>query len=284
MKIAIKLALTYVVIGVFAASIVSAAERITTKSLQDVQNYVSKKKNDNGAENILVIFDFDNTLMAMNQDLGSDQWYQWQSELLKVGNRKMAMVNNRAELFDLHYKLFALGKMHFVEKNTVQIVKDIQNMKIKSIVMTSRGYELRNDLETELAEGDLSFEKSAPGPEGGYAALFKPDGIENARAVSYQNGILMGSGQNKGKLLRAFLKKLNLKYKNIIFVDDTLKNIENVEKEYSEDSSVVVFYYTYEEERVKKFEKNKNQVLNEWKKVKPVIEFYKKEDLKLFNQ
>ena len=34
-------------------------------------------------KNILVVFDIDNTLMAMEQGLGSDQWYDWQKHLSK---------------------------------------------------------------------------------------------------------------------------------------------------------------------------------------------------------
>ena len=33
-----------------------------------------------GAEQVLVVFDLDNTLLAMEQGLGSDQWYEWQKE------------------------------------------------------------------------------------------------------------------------------------------------------------------------------------------------------------
>ena len=48
-----------------------------------------------GKENVMVVFDIDNTLLAMEQGLGADQWYEWQKELSEndlcnpgnVGNR-----------------------------------------------------------------------------------------------------------------------------------------------------------------------------------------------------
>ena len=49
--------------------------RVVDKSKELVEKY--------SKENVLVVVDVDNTLLAMNQDLGSDQWYNWQSGLLK---------------------------------------------------------------------------------------------------------------------------------------------------------------------------------------------------------
>lgn len=265
----------------FYAAMAYSAERITTSQIQDVQEFVTKKKADLGAESILVVYDFDNTLMAMNQDAGSDQWYHWQQAAIKAGNKKEAWVQTQAELYELHYKLFALGQMHAVEKETPAVVKAIQDMKIKSIVLTSRGDVYRNDVEMELERINTGFKTSAIGPEGGYPSTFKPDGIENAREISYQDGIVMSSGQNKGQILKWLLKKTGANFKAIVFVDDTLRNIENVEKEYPEDKSVTTFYYTHEEARVKKFEKDKSQANAEWKKLKPLLQFYEKEDQKL---
>lgn len=270
-------------ISLFAATAFSA-ERITTSHIQDVQEFVTKKKAELGAEAILVVYDFDNTLMAMNQDAGSDQWYNWQKEAIKSGNKKEAWAANQSELYELHYKLFALGKMHATEKETPAVVKSIQDMKIKSIVLTSRGDLYRNDVEMELERADINFKDSAIGPEGGYPSTFKPEGIENARMISYQDGIVMGSGQNKGQILKWLLKKNGSQFKAIVFVDDTLKNIENVENEYTNDKWVTTFCYTHEEARVKKFEKDKTQVNAEWKKLKPLLQFYEKDDQKLNSQ
>jgi hypothetical protein len=257
---------------------VSAAERITTDAISEVQNFVAKKKAELGADAVLVVFDFDNTLMAMNTDVGSDQWYQWQSNLIKEGESKLAVAKSRSELFDLHYKMLALGDMHPVEKETPKVVKSIQEMNVKTFILTSRGSELRNDIEMELDRGFMDFKKSGPGPAGGYAETFIPENISGARAISYQNGILMGSGQNKGVFLKYFLNKIAVKFKSVIFVDYTLHNVENVENEYKDDKSLTTFYYTHEEKRVQKFEKDKSQAIKEWKALKPAIELFKKEN------
>lgn len=265
MKFAILLTLIY-------TNYALASERITTKSFAQIQQFIAAKSAAVGVENILIVYDFDNTLMAMDQDIGSDQWYNWQSELLRAKKTKNAVATTRSELFEIHYKISALGKMHFVEAQIPEIVKSIQSLKIKSIILTSRGSILRNDIESELGAAELEFRKSAFGPEGGFPGNFIPEGLENAREISYMDGIIMGSGQHKGKILKAILKKTSNSFKTIVFVDDTLKNIENMENELKTDVDLYTFFYTHEQERVEKFSKDKNKAKLEWKRLKLAID------------
>lgn len=248
-----------------------AGGRVVSETIDSMSELVFKKKSEVGVENILVVYDFDNTLMAMNQDIGSDQWYQWQSELLKKGNTKDRVAKSKEDLLDINYKIFALGKMHVVEAQTPKIVREIQNLKIKSIVLTSRGPILRNDIENELRDIDLNFKKSAFGPEGGYASTFLPDEVKGSKHISYMDGIVMVSGQNKGKILKEILKKTGSKFKVIVFLDDSLSNIENVEKELKDEADLYTFHYTHEEGRVNDFEKNKSKARKEWLQLKPVL-------------
>lgn len=266
MKIAITLIL-------FLANFSSAFQRYETDSIEAMKTVVSRKEKEVGAKNILVVYDFDNTLMAMNQDLGSDHWYNWQAELIGNKKSKQAVSENRDDFFMLNYKLLALSQMHQVESKTPSIVREIQDLKIKSIILTSRGPNYRNDTEIELERMGVSFKNSAIGPEGGYPSTFLPIDIESPRSVSYMDGIFMGSGQNKGKLLRSLLKKTNSDFKVIVFVDDSLKNIENMEKEFGESTELYTFYYTHEEPRVKSFDSNKKKsVSRQWQKLKTVLE------------
>ena len=48
-----------------------------------------------GRDKVLVVFDIDNTLLAMEQGLGSDQWYYWQKDLEKEDPCSGDLVNNR---------------------------------------------------------------------------------------------------------------------------------------------------------------------------------------------
>lgn len=264
-----KLAIILILI---APLFLQAAERITTSSIADVRTLAQKQKAEHGSDSVLVVFDFDSTLMSMNSDLASDPWYVWQSEALKSGNKKEALFKDRSELFGVVYKLTALIDMHAVEAETVKVVRDIQDMNLKTFVQTSRGTDLRSDTQLELDRIDLNFRKSSIGPEGGYAGAFIPEGFEKDRPVGFVNGVFLGSGQNKGKLLRYLLKRTGHSFKSIIFVDDSLKNIEDLENEFQADGILTPVYYTHEHPRFKKFEADKSNAKKLWKKMKPALE------------
>jgi hypothetical protein len=226
---------------------------------------------------ILYIFDFDNTLMAMKQDLGSDQWYNWQSELLRNKNKKDAVASSQSELFEIQYKLYALGNMRPVEDDTASVVKSLQANGFSVIVLTSRGQEYRTDIEKELSSIDLNFVDSAIGKKGGILEAFLPEQVPDSKLVTYQNGILTGSGQNKGLLIKDLLKRVGYKPKKIIFFDDSQKNITNVQNEFKKSDILVhVVQYDAELSRVKKFENDKSNAIKHWKLLKPIFEFYKK--------
>ena len=56
------------------------AQDYETADLADITADTLKLAQMTVKENILVVFDIDNTLLAMEQGLGSDQWYEWQKE------------------------------------------------------------------------------------------------------------------------------------------------------------------------------------------------------------
>ena len=249
---------------------VLANQRISTASVQDFSDFAFKKKSDIPAARILLVYDFDNTLMAMNQDLGSDQWFRWQTKLILEKKFKDAVAHSPAELFEVATKIYALGRMHMVEKGTATVVRSLQSAGFKNLVLTKRGSSLRADIDSELEVTGMNFKEGALGPEGGYPGAFQF--AETSRSVSYMDGILMGGGQNKGKLLRELLKKTKSEIQLVVFLDDTLSNIEDMEKEFSKDGpEMITFFYTHEEPRVQSFERDQSQAKKAWKQLAPVL-------------
>ncbi|MFZ3229419.1 MAG: DUF2608 domain-containing protein [Pseudobdellovibrio sp.] len=248
-----------------------ASGKVDTLKIEDIEKVALEKIASVGSENVLVIYDIDNTLLAMNQDLGSDQWFNWQADLVKAKKFKFAAAKTFNDLLALQKKLFALSSMHPVQKDTSEIVKRIQQQKIQSIVLTSRGVELRSDTERELKKANIDFSKSAFGPANGYAETFFIEGDESSKPISFMNGIIMGSGQNKGKVLKAILQKAEIKFKVILFADDTVSNIENIENEFSKDVDLYTFHYTHEDKHIKAFEKNKSKAIHDWRRLRPVL-------------
>ncbi len=254
-----------------------ASERHTTSSMSDVWTFAQMQSDKMKPESTLIVFDIDNTLIALDPDLGSDQWFTWQTGLIKANEKtnklgRHQVAPNIEELFLLQFKFFAVFKTHPVEKNTAEIVNQFQNRKYSVIALTSRGPIYRSQTEMHLKNSNISFKTSSFGPAGGYASTFFPENISGAREISYMDGIAMGSGQNKGKVLSSLFAKTKTEFKSIIFVDDTLKNIENVEGELFKTVDLHTFYYTHEDSRVAAFNKDPSKAIKEWKAIKALIQ------------
>jgi hypothetical protein len=56
------------------------SKMVETTDLAEVTDNALELARQVGTDRVLVVFDLDNTLLAMEQGLGSDQWYDWQKE------------------------------------------------------------------------------------------------------------------------------------------------------------------------------------------------------------
>ena len=63
-----------------------ASEALTTSSMDEAFAKVEEKSLQYGRENVLMVFDIDNTLLTTTTDLGSDQWFSWQEKIMKDPN------------------------------------------------------------------------------------------------------------------------------------------------------------------------------------------------------
>ena len=253
---------------------------------------ILKKANDVIAEQglkqdeILFVFDIDNTTMAMTQDLGSDQWYSWQEKVISTDPKQsMAVASDISGLLDIQTKLFILFPMRPTEPDLAQTIKGFQS-KGKTLLLTSRGYSNRNATERELEKNDLHFHKLNSLLKGsrGFAGKYYPyelDKLESyglessdaalvknspARLSSYVDGLFMTAGQHKGVMLKTLLHKLGAKPKVIFFTDDHKKHTDGMGKAFeTRDEKVYTFHYNGELEKVKAFNQgDKGHVFLQW--------------------
>jgi hypothetical protein len=98
--------------------------------------------------------------------------------------------------------------------------------------------------------------------------------LKAPRAVSFFNGIMMVSGQNKGIMLKSLLHKTDKKFKAIILVDDGKKNTDNMYAVYkASEIDVNSFRYSYDDAIKRQFKQsNKNNVIKQWKEFKASID------------
>lgn len=267
--------------------------RQTTASFRDVVNRVEAFVAQYTAPQVLLVLDIDNTLLAMNQDLGSDQWFNWQEQLQEAEPNSPDLISPEfPDLLRAQGMLFSLSAMHAPEPELPAFVSQIQDLGVATVVLTSRGPEFRNSAQRELeANGyDLMrnafdirerrgyffpFDVNRPGAHGLTAGEMR--GIQDRmRRVTYSNGLYMTAGQHKGFMLRTLLARaapINAStraprtFKAIVFVDDHEKHVLRMHEAFDGlPIDLATFRYSREDGNVAKFQAStKRHVVDDWK-------------------
>ncbi len=235
----------------------------------------------------------------MNQDLGSDQWFTWQSGLLSSDPQASQLAaDSFPGLLQAQALLFSLSDMHPPQSSQPESLKAIQAQGIATMAHTSRGPDVRDVTVRELNDSSYAFATHTINPQVGFAGNYLPynlDRIEDSgltraealawlgkngkisppREVSFNEGVYMTAGQHKGAMLRMLLHKSGNveRIRAIVFIDDTPKNIKAVREAFEnfKDIKVATFHYTHEDENVRLFNENadgrKNLAAKQWRKL-----------------
>jgi len=277
--------LVFLIIAIFSFNLI-AGDAKTTNSVKEIEKKVLEMGKKYGVENVLVVFDIDNTLMAMPQNFGSDQWFGWQSEnCMKKKAPNFCVTNKFDDLLDIQGQIFAVSNMIPSEKETPAVVKNLQKKGYKFILLTSRGPVFRNATERALKMNGFRFNESAIGPKGGYPSTYTPYtkkdykkfgltkadmdkmGNKSPRPVSFMNGVFMTSGLNKGIMLKTILAKTKSKFKAIVFADDHEKHTKRMQQILGETKglNLTTFRYGAIDKNVKAFKDgDKSESIKAW--------------------
>jgi len=196
------------------APMAAAPNYIASDNLQDVGNILAPLS----TATTLVVFDIDDTLLAMPFEkgsttqhtfFGSDTWFSWQ-----VGMDKPKRV---ACLFDFIGINYETGTM-IPTPHAADAVRGVSSDKL---ILTARNPYYREGTERELS--DAHIPSPAPITARPNAIVLSPD---LSTAMTYINGIFMTRGYNKGEALMGLLKELGVdhKYTDVVLVDDGWKN------------------------------------------------------------
>jgi hypothetical protein len=237
-----------------------------TADLADVTTDALALADSNGPENVLMVFDIDNTILAMEQGLGADQWYEWQKDLANHDQCNPQNVGNR---FAVQGALLFASAMRPTQNDAASQVATIQARGVPVIVVTSRGHDYRLQTFRELRRNGYNFTYSAIGPEGGYDQPFIP--VEDGLMSRYEDGVFMTAGQHKGKMLSALLQKTRTELPDVIVIaDDKQKNLDAIKETFSAlDVPVRAWRYSAEDENVASFDTAKANA--EWESIEAAL-------------
>jgi hypothetical protein len=193
-----------------------------------------------GSGNVLVVFDLDNTLLAMEQDLGSDQWWDWQRRLKDEAPCAPERVGDPLAV---QGALYYASAMRLTQANAPDLVRRLHQAGLNTLVLSSRGPAYRLQTFRELRRHGLRFGQHSIGPPGGYPDEFVPAG--GTRPARFEDGVFLTAGQHKGDMLRALLELTATPDPAVIVMaDDKTENLQAVLDTYAE-SAVTVRAYRY---------------------------------------
>ncbi len=240
--------------------------RVSSSDLNLTLEIVRTLEQQLASEDILVIFDIDNTLLAMNTDLGSDQWYDWQSSMQKTNKCDPRLVRNRLAS---QGALFVAGSMRPTQKDAAEVVKKLQQQGVGVMAATARGWTFALPTMRELHRNKMNFRATAPGPAAGYGEFQPATAI---RPLLYTDGVYMLAGQHKGDMLIELLNKIGGDLpKAIVVIDDKDYNLAAYEEAAKRQQlNLYSIYYTGVSDWVASF--NPKKAAADWQRVRPALE------------
>lgn len=220
-----------------------------------------------GAGPVLVVFDIDNTLLAMEQGLGSDQWYEWQKDHASENPCDDRVVPNRLAVQGAMY--FA-SAMRPTQPDAPGLVRELQETGIKVIALTSRGVDYRLQTFRELRRNGYDFRRSAIGPSAGWPEDFIPD--NGLRPARYEDGVFLTTGQHKGAMLLSLLRRTNTAMPRVVVMaDDKQANLDAVSDTFSKlGIPVRAWRYSGEDVEVASFDSELSH--STWQQLRPALE------------
>ncbi|HEY4234889.1 MAG TPA: DUF2608 domain-containing protein [Lacipirellulaceae bacterium] len=266
-----------------------------TSDFADVAAAVDRYCDQYGAEHVLLVLDLDNTLLAMNHPLGSDQWFEWQRSLIANDPKSPECVaDSFPGLLDAQGMLYNLGRMHPTQKDLPELMKKLQDRGISTVVLTSRGDEFRNATERELKRNGFDFARSAlpvkAWPRGRFFPYDpkKPDGYgltngeldaygvkeKDLKPISYENGIMMTAGQHKGIMLLTLLARAERDIKAVVHDEDSERNVGRIFSALTNHHvEITGFHNTRQDDEVKNFDYgDKSDIDKRWHQLNDTLQ------------
>lgn len=267
------------------SGLATASEYRETTDFADAAAAVEAYADQYGPECTLLVIDIDNTMLAMEEDLGSDQWFEWQEFLLEHEPDSPHLVaTDFGALLKAQGVLFDRGKMRPPQPDLPEMIQQLQARGVPTLVLTSRGPDFRAATERELARNGYDFTGSVLPTSGVPRGEFLPYDPLNMsgvglssyeaelyrlrapRPASFANGVFMTAGQHKGAMLLTMLHKADRKPKAVVFIDDHGRHVHRVyDAMVRRGIETTVFHYHREDDNVKRFRYcDKSEVALRW--------------------
>lgn len=181
------------------------------------------------ASSDLLVLDIDNTILEPKQTLGSDQWFSYLAGKTSVD-----------AAIPVWEDVQNLTKVHAVESDTPALIRQAQQRGVVVLALTARPVSLKRETFRQLKSLGVRLANPA-------------EDYSDGESVQLYNGVLfVGPHNNKGLVLAKFLEAVGRNPSRLIFVDDKLKHVKNMDAVFSKIANIN-FRYGAADERVNSF-------------------------------
>lgn len=234
----------FLIVHLFLLPLFTHAKIIKHKQLKKIHNYIKKSE----PSDTLVIFDIDNTLAETVLLPGSDQWFYFLiTDQKQYGLTEQQAIDN---ILPLYHAIRNKAELKLTENTIPSIFKRLHNNNVQTIGLTAQGAQLEHQTTKELKRLGVNFHNTI--------TTKNFIDLELGTATHYNCGILFSEGRPKGRVLQRFFDLTHYKPQKIIFIDDKLHNLENVQK-YAKHHGIefIGIHYTRLSKKVEQFDTDK---------------------------
>ena len=126
--------------------------------------------------NVLVVLDIDNTLLTSLDDLGSDQWYRWQKQLLEQpGPDPGEVVPDFDGMLAVQRFLFAARPVRPTEPGMAEAVRALQDLGFPVLALIARDPQAIGATRREFSRNGFDLTRTAPVAPAALAEAAIPD-------------------------------------------------------------------------------------------------------------
>ena len=168
----------------------------------------------------LLVLDIDDTLLTSDGFFGSDKSYEWQKTLPASDPGKVPC------LFDVISLNYETGGQRATQPDGPALVNAVQ---VDKLLLTSRNPLYRGGTLRTLRDAGYALPAPLAGQADGSSWDFRKAPDAAPVRITYDQGVFMTTGQDKGLALLALLQRLHTRYDRVVLVDDGKKNIDNMQ-------------------------------------------------------
>ena len=186
---------------------------IESNKITDVLNYITPKS--------LVLFDIDNTLIESIHEFGGHAWFLFMVERFKEqGLQEPVAIKKSSATFTQMQDVLTFKT---VESETITVLDQLKTKNIKAMAVTARWIALAQSTFRHLESLKISFHNN----------VLHDEEMSLGEISGFSKGILFTGDENeklKGEFLISFFEKIGYTPEHVVFVDDSMKQVEHVYK------------------------------------------------------